>query len=294
VRRALQLGYGEGPRLVLCGQPITITGGHCWYFGGEADGIEGVRRKAREMAKLGADFIKVMGTGGGTPGTMPWLPAYSREEIAALVDEAHRLGRTISIHCLCADAIDYAATAGADQIEHANFLIDKATNQRYSPEAAEKLAASGAFVTGTLAVGHYLMRTLEAKERRTPEEQAELDRWQTMAEDNLRHFTLLYRAGVPYVAGTDAGWRFTPFTALPDELELMRTGGMPALEVISSATGRAAKALGIDHEVGAIRSGLAADIIAVRGNPQDDLKTLCSPQLVMKAGRVTVAPVPYP
>ena len=62
------MGWGVGARLLLCGQPITITGGHTWHFGGEADGVEGVRRKAREMVRLGADFIKVMGSGGGTRG----------------------------------------------------------------------------------------------------------------------------------------------------------------------------------------------------------------------------------
>lgn len=286
VRRALQLGYGLGSRLVLCGQPITITGGHCWYFGGEADGVEGVREKAREMAKLGADFIKVMGTGGGTPGTTSWLPSFDAREIAAVAMEAHRLGRPISIHCLCADALTYAMDAGADQIEHANFLVDAAGNQQYVPEVGERIAQSGVLVTGTLAVGYYIIQAVEEKESSTPEERAMLDRWRAMLADNMRHFGLLLQGGVRFVAGTDAGWRFTPFDALPIEMELMRQAGMPATETIVAATSRAAEALRIGDQTGTIRPGLAADIIAVEGDPLADLSTLQRPVLVMQGGDV--------
>jgi imidazolonepropionase-like amidohydrolase len=286
LRRALQLGYGQGPRLVLCGQPITITGGHCWYFGGEADGVDGVREKAREMAKLGADFIKVMGTGGGTPGTTSWLPSFDAQEIGAVTTEAHRLGRPISIHCLCADAITYATDAGADQIEHANFLVDATGNQHYVPEVGERLARSGALVTGTLAVGYYILKAVESKESRTADEQAALDRWRVMLADNMHHFGLLLQAGVRFVAGTDAGWRFTPFDALPAELELMHQAGMSTAETIVAATSRAAQALRIDDKTGVIRPGLVADIIAVEGDPLADLSVLQRPSLVMQGGQI--------
>lgn len=286
LRRALQLGYGQGSRLVLCGQPITITGGHCWYFGGEADGVDGVREKVREMAKLGADFIKVMGSGGGTPGTTSWLPSFGAQEIAAVTTEAHRLGRPISIHCLCADAITYATDAGADQIEHANFMVDESGKQQYVPEVGERLARSDALVTGTLAVGYYIMKAVEAKESPTPDEQAALDRWRVMLADNMYHFGLLLRAGVQFVAGTDAGWRFTPFDALPVELELMNQAGMSTTEAIVAATSRAAQALRVDDRTGAIRPGLLADIIAVEGDPLADLSVLRRPVLVMQGGQV--------
>jgi imidazolonepropionase-like amidohydrolase len=286
VRRALDLGLGEGARLVLCGQPITITGGHCRYFGGEADGVEGVRQKAREMAKLGADYIKVMGTGGGTPGTMSWLPSFRREEIHALADEAHRLGRKIGIHCLCAESIDYAVDAGVDQIEHAGFLVDAAGNQQFDPLVAMQLANSGAVVCPTMAVGLYVINKMEAKERRTAAEQALLDRWRTMLEENLAQFRGLREAGVRFVAGTDAGWRFTPFDSLPDEMMLMHQGGLSAMETIISATSAAAKALGLEAKVGTIRTGMEADIIAVTGDPLAELGALKRVALVMKAGEV--------
>ena len=80
VRRAQAMGHGHGARILACGQPITITGGHTWYLGGEADGEEALRRKVREMCKLGADFIKVMASGGGTLGTQSWLPSFRPAE----------------------------------------------------------------------------------------------------------------------------------------------------------------------------------------------------------------------
>jgi imidazolonepropionase-like amidohydrolase len=286
LRRALELGLAKGPRVLACGQPITITGGHTWYFGGEADGEDGLRRKVRHMAKIGADFIKVMGSGGGTVNTISWLPSYRREEMMALADEAHRLDRKITVHCLCAESIDYAVDAGVDQIEHAGFLVDRSGRQEFVPAVAEKLARSGIPVTGTLAVGGAVVQVMEAKEERTPEEEALLTRWRKMLDDNLSQFRKLREAGVPFVAGTDAGWRFTPFDGLPLELELMHRGGMPTMEAIVSATGFAAKVIGIDNKVGTLSKGLAADVIVVGGNPLDDLARLRDLRLVMQAGKV--------
>ncbi|MDB5077921.1 MAG: Imidazolonepropionase [Chloroflexi bacterium] len=284
VRRAIDRGYVSGPRLVLCGQPITITGGHCWYFGGEADGVDALRHKVRELAKMGADFIKVMGTGGGTPGTMSWQPSFSREELDVLAQEAHSLLRKVSIHCLCGEALLLAAAVGADHIEHAWFITDEAGNQRYMPEAVDALARSGARVSATLAVGYHSIKALAALERRSPDEQAALDRWRSMMDDNLSHFNAQVKAGVQFVAGTDAGWGHTPYTAVVDEMELMHQGGLSSMEAIVAATSRAASALAIDGDLGLVREGMVANLIAVAGNPLDDLRNLEKVQLVMKNG----------
>jgi len=286
VRRAIELGYASGPRLVLCGQPITITGGHCWYFGGEADGTEDLRHKVRELAKMGADFIKVMGSGGGTPGTMSWQPSYSREELTALKDEAHQLLRKISVHCLCGEAIMLASTVGVDHIEHAWFICDEAGHQRYMPEAAEALARSGARVSATLSVGYHVIKALTALDHRTRADQANLDRWHVMLEDNLTHFRALVEAGVQFVAGTDAGWGYSPFPALVDEIELMQQGGLSSMDTIVAATSRAAQALAIDGTTGTIRDGLAADLIVVDGDPLANVRALDTMRLVMKDGMI--------
>jgi imidazolonepropionase-like amidohydrolase len=285
LRRALELGHGHGARVLACGQPITITGGHTWYFGGEADGEDELRRKVRHMAKLGADFIKVMASGGGTVNTISWRPSFSREELAAIADEAHRLGRKIAAHCLCAEATDYAIDAGVDQIEHAGFIVDANGNQSYDPAVADRLARSRIPVTSTLAVGGSIVNTLSAKAERTPAEDAFLERWRKTHAVNLMQFRKLREAGVEFVAGTDAGWRFTRIDGMPLEISLMHEGGMSPMEAIVAATGNAARVIGIGDKVGTLRKGLAADVIVVGGNPLDNLDALRDVRLIMQDGQ---------
>lgn len=289
LRRAMALGHGHGARIRACGQPITITGGHTWYLGGEADGEDGLRRKVREMVKLGADFIKVMASGGGTVGTMSWLPAYRPEELAAIADEAHRLGRKVTAHCLCAASSEAAVDAGIDQIEHAGFIADRAGRQVFVPATAEKIARAGVPVTSTLAVGGYVVQVMAAKATRTPAEQALLDRWRSMLDENLGQFRRMHELGVRFVAGTDAGWRFTPIEGLPLELQLMHQGGLSPMQALVAATGFCAEIIGIGDEVGTLQPGKAADVIAVAGNPLDDLRRLTDPRLVMQGGAVRTA-----
>ncbi len=286
VRRALELGHGTGARIIACGQPITIQGGHTWYFGGEAGGEEGVREKVREMAKLGADFIKVMASGGGTLNTMSWLPSFRREELSAMVDEAHRLGRRLTAHCLCAQSIEDAVAAGVDQIEHAGFITGRDGNQEFVPAVAEKIAKAGIPVTGTLAVGGAVLKTMRAKAHRTPSEEALLHRWEKMFDQNLSQFHKLHEAGVRFVAGTDAGWRFTPIDGLPMEIALMCEGGLSAMQAIVAATGFAAEVMAVEDRIGTLRKGLLADAIVVSGNPLEDIGALSSVRLVMQGGRI--------
>lgn len=290
LRRALSLGYCVGPTLLVCGQPITITGGHTWQFGGEADGAEGVRAKARQMARLGADFIKVMGSGGGTPGTTSWLPSYTREELAAVADEAHRLGRKVTVHCLCGDSIDCAVDAGVDQIEHAGFLIDAEGRQRFDPVVAEKLARAHIPVTSTLAVGEYILEALRGRDRPTSGEAEYRDFWERMREDNMSQLRALHRAGVPLIAGTDAGWRYTAWDALHGEIRWLHDVGLSSREALAAATGTAAGVLGLGERLGTVREGLAADLIVVDGDPVQDLGALRRLKLVMHNG--TLHPLP--
>ncbi len=285
VRRALTLGHGHGARIHACGQPITITGGHTWYLGGEADGEDALRRKVREMCRMGADFIKVMASGGGTVGTQSWRPAFRPAELAALADEAHRHGRKIAMHCLCAQSIEDALDVGADHIEHAGFITDRAGHQEYLPATGERLARAGVPVSATLAVGGTVVAAMERIGRRTPEQQAMLDRWRHSLDVNLDQFRRMLQAGVRYVAGTDSGWRFTTIESLPMEVALMQQGGMSAAAAIAAATGECARALGLD-DVGTLRPGLVADVIAVGGDPLADVSRLGDVRLVVQGGVV--------
>ena len=285
LRRAQRLGYAVIPRLRLCRCPITITGGHCWYFGGEADGPEEMRRFVRRLVKAGVDYIKIMGSGGGTLGTYSSRPSYTIEELSAAVEEAHRLDRRVAIHCTCAQATRNAIAAGADHIEHAMFLVDEEGHQRFEADVADAVAQRDAAVTSTLCVGHFLVEALSAREG-TPDARAAVARWRRMNDSNADHVRRMRQAGVRYVAGTDAGWRFTPFDGLVTELELLRQTGASAGDAIVAATSAAAAAMGIAGEVGTLRAGLQADMIAVTGDPLEDLSVLRHPAMVMLGGAV--------
>jgi imidazolonepropionase-like amidohydrolase len=284
LRRAITLGYAQGPRLVLAGWPITITGGHCHYFGGEADGIEGVRAKVRAAIKGGADYIKAMGSGGGTPGTQGWRPAFSREEAAAIVDEAHRFGYHATLHCTCAEAIDFAVLASVDEIQHAGFAAGPDVGQHFEPAVADRLAAAKVPVCPTLSVGRFVYEAVAAKENPTPEDRESADRFERMAHGTVANGRELHRRGVPFVAGSDAGWRYSPFDALHLEIELLTAAGLTPLEAITAATSTAARVLRLENETGALRAGLAADVIAVTGRPDQDIRALRVPRMVMRGG----------
>lgn len=286
VREALQKGLGEGPRMLIAGPPVTITGGHTWYFGGEADGVDGVRVRVRELIKAGADWIKVIGSGGGTPRTQSHRPSFRREEVAAIADEAHRFGVKVTMHCLCAEAMEYAVAAGVDGIEHGWFLVDEGRNQVFSPELADTIAKAGITVTTTLAVGYEIIHAMETRTDLTAEEKEYLDGWRRMRDDTVAQFGRLRQHGVPFIGGTDAGWRFTRFDSLPAEAWLMTEGGMTAVQAIAACTGDSAKLLGIGHETGRVVPGLAADLIAVDGDPLGDLRRLAEVRLVVKDGAV--------
>lgn len=290
LRRAQRLGLAVLPRLHLCRCPMTITGGHCWYFGGEADGPEGVRAMVRRLVKAGVDYIKIMASGGGTLGTYSSRPSYTVEELRAAVDEAHRLNRRAGIHCTCADATRNALAAGADHIEHALFLADEQGHQRFEAGVADAVAQRNVPVTSTLCVGHFLVDALSARDDATEDDRAAVARWRRMNDDNMANARRMGQAGVRYVAGTDAGWRFTPFDGLAKELELLREAGISAGNAIAAATSGAAAAMGIGEEVGTLREGLRADMIAVAGNPLEDLGALRRPAMVMLGG----APVVHP
>jgi imidazolonepropionase-like amidohydrolase len=230
-----------------------------------------------------------MATGGGTLNTMSWLPSYSLAELTALADESHRLGRRITAHCLCTLATQWVVEAGFDQIEHGGFLVSADGRQEFDPRAAAMVAKAGIPVTSTLAVGGYMLKEYRARQARgplPPADQRVLDRWLRMFDENLSQFRKMREAGVTWVAGTDAGWRFTVIEGLPLEMELMREGGMSAMEAIVAGTGLAAKVIGIDDKVGTLAPGKLADVIVVGGDPLAELSRLSDVRMVMQAGQV--------
>ncbi|MCB0031880.1 MAG: amidohydrolase family protein, partial [Anaerolineales bacterium] len=151
VRNAQAAGLIEGSRVISCAWPLTITGGHTRQFGGEADGEIALRRMVRTVASHGVDFVKVMASGGGTPGTYPQYPSFTVDELRVIVETAHGLGLQVSAHCTNAAATINAIEAGIDMIEHAMFFTATLIPQ-LDRRVIERLAEAQIPVTPTLQV----------------------------------------------------------------------------------------------------------------------------------------------
>jgi imidazolonepropionase-like amidohydrolase len=290
LREAIRRGIVPGPRLVLCGRALTITGGHCHYFGGEADGADQMRAAARQVLKEGADFVKIMASGGGTVGTYSQFPAFETDELRAAIDEAHKIGKRASCHCLATESVTRALDAGTDHIEHCMFLAPDAS-VRYDEDIAHRVAAAGVSVTATLQVMADLpagARDRHARGESSAEEERLIARAEETVANHLSTIRHLHEIGVPIVAGSDAGWRDTGFDDFHEELLLLERAGLSRLEAIHAATGRAARACQLESVVGALTEGRVADLLAVARDPLDDLSHLQTPSLVLQEGRVIV------
>lgn len=287
-REALRRGYGDGARILLAGPPMTITGGHMRWYGGEVDGVDGVRAQVRRLIGKGADWIKIAGSGGGTPNTFSHLPSFRAEEVAAIADEAHRFNKKVTMHCLCAEAMRYAVEAGVDGIEHGWFFVDEGKKQVFSPALAAMIAEAGLRVTTTLSVGQSILEVMEARPTLTAEEQVYLDGWRQTRAETIEHFGRLREHGVQFIGGTDAGWRYTRFDSMASEAWLMTEGGMTPTEAIAACTGESAEFLGLGGVTGRVVPGLEADLFAVGGDPLADLRGLSDVRMVMQQGRVKV------
>src|SRR6516225_9766141 len=152
VREAIAAGLARGPRLVVAGPPVTVTGGHCWFMGGEADSEDDLRRIVRTHHKHGADLIKVMSTGGFmTGGSAPWYAQFSTEQLAVIVAEARRLDKPVAAHVHGIEGIRRAVAAGVTTLEHCSFVTE--TNERRFDEAlAATIAEREIFVCPTMNV----------------------------------------------------------------------------------------------------------------------------------------------
>lgn len=267
------------PRLLVAGPPVTPTDGHCWFFGGTADGPAEVRTRVRELIEGGADWIKVMATGGGTPGTVPWEPSYSQAELDAIVDEAHGRDVKVTMHCLSAEGMSRAVHAGADHIEHAGFATDGTGGSRFDPALADRMAAAGVVVTPTLSV-RLFMRDHQIAIGASPET---IDAWQRRFDNGMQQFSRLYAAGVRFAAGTDAGWHRTPFDGLAEEIACIAECGPGTAEALRSATSATATHFGLAGH-GTVRRNAPADLLIVDGDPLADPRALGRVRAVLRDG----------
>ena len=267
LRDALRDELLDGPDLLVAGAPVTTTGGHCWFMGGEADGIEGVRTAVRERAKAGVDWIKVMASGGNmTPGTNVYAPQYTVEEPRALVDEARRLNRRVTAHAHGVRGIEAAIAGGVDMIEHCSFQSPEGADA--DPEVIASIADAGVRVSPTISPGTARFKGTDRWERRARLTRALLD------------------AGCELVMSTDSGIPNAPHDELGFAMGLLQElSGLSAFEVLRLATSTSAERLGF-HDRGRVEVGMRADLLVVEGDPTADLAALQRVQLVVAGGRV--------
>ncbi len=291
LKEGLSRGYIPGPRMLVSGRPITCTGGHFHMCNEVADGEEEIRRSVRRLVHEGADYIKIMASGGGTEGTIPGLPSYSTAELHAAAHEAHQFHRTTAAHCRAKESMVRAVKAGIDLMEHAEFL-DADDQLRFDPKIAEMMAESGIWISPTLQAWTRYPRIVELTAIRDegsilPEEEVELTQLEEKAEmrlDVMRR-TLDYCLQERIVPGTDSGVNNLAFGHLDYDLQLLVRVGFTPAEALVSATRISAEAIGLDNEIGTIEPGKIADFVAFKGDPTADVKAFSNVVAVFQAGR---------
>ena len=254
-RQAMRYGAFSGPRVLTCGRIVSPTGPGGRFFAGmyrEADGVDDVRRAVREQLRYGADFVKVMTTGARTVELEdPDPPQLTRDELAALVEEAHRMGYRVCAHCEGLPGTELAIEEGVDTIEHGMYL-----NQR--PDLLERMAANGQTLVPTLS---FLIGL--AEERSTT--------WTPLLVDLGKHN--VEQAQLTLVAARDAGvtlamgYDSSPLRTATNELLELIEFGLTAGEALAAATSGSAYALGLDDQIGTIEQGKLADLLVVDGDP---------------------------
>jgi imidazolonepropionase-like amidohydrolase len=282
LRDAINAGDIPGPRMLVSGPPLGITGGHCdnnllpfeYHAVGDgvADGIAAVQHKVRENIKYGADLIKICATGGVlSKGDDPQASQYTLEEMKAIVQDAHRLGRKVAAHAHGAQGILWATEAGVDSIEHGSYIDDA---------GIAEMRKNGTYLVPTLYLGDWFLEN--AEKNHVPE--FYLNKAKAVvpiARQNIAH---AFASGVKVAFGTDAA--VYPHGLNAHEFAVMVKLGLTPLQAIQAATINAADLLGWPGKVGSLDAGAWADIVAVDGDPLTDVTTLERVRFVMKGGDV--------
>jgi imidazolonepropionase-like amidohydrolase len=282
LRDAINAGDVPGPRMMVSGPALGITGGHCdnnllpasYHAEGDgvADGVAAVQRKVRENIKYGSDLIKICATGGVmSRGDDPQHSQYTMEELKAIVADAHRLGRRVAAHAHGAEGIRWASEAGVDSIEHGSYL-DEA--------GIATLKKNGTYLVPTLMLEDWLLENMERIH--LPEYAQQKAR--TIFPIAQKNMARAFAGGVKIAMGTDAA--VYPHGLNARELAVYVKLGMTPMDAIRTATVNAADLLGWSDRVGSLEPGKYADIVAVDGDPLQDITALQQVKFVMKGGMV--------
>jgi len=306
VREAIRRGYFPGPRLQLAGRAITHSRGHIHWAGGVADTADEIRREVRILVAEGADVIKVVASGGGTKGGIPYLASYTTDELRVAVEAAHALERPTVAHARATQSIENCIDAGIDAIAHVEFLapgeiVDMGGAgaptglPKLDQRVAEKLAASPAFLDlNPQSSGWDTLVLFKAKlasgEALTAAEQVQQASLQAYFDHfipvigALRELGLVDRMGF----GSDAGPFDTEFGHLEYGVEIARLAGLSPMESLQVVTRNAARLCGLGDTVGTIEPGKAADLLVLDGNPLDDVGNLTRVAAVLLGGERVV------
>jgi len=284
LRNAIDRGDIPGPRMLVSGPPLGATGGHAdgttgfspWIefhdIDGVADGVDAIRHRVRENVKHGADVIKFMASAGVLSAeTSVGAPQYSQEEMNAVVDEAHRWGKKVAAHAHGAEAIKMAIRAGVDSVEHSS-MID---------EEGLKLAKQhGTYLDFDVYNDDYILS--EYAKKGFPA--STVDKEKLVGRLQRENFQRAVKAGEKMAFGTDAG--VYPHGWNGKQFAVMAKWGMTPMQAVQAATVNAADLLGMSGKVGAVAPGYYADLVAVSGDPMQDVAQLEHIGFVMKGGAV--------
>ena len=282
LRDAINAGDVPGPRMVASGPALGITGGHCdnnllgpqyhVFALGVADGVPAVMAKVRENIKYGSDVIKICATGGVlSQGDNPELEQYSPEEMRAIIQEAHRLGRKTAAHAHGAQGIRDAVLAGIDSIEHGSFINE---------EDIQLMKERGTYLVPTLYLGDWFLENYQ----KLGLTDNMVSKAKYVMPEARQHVARAFQEGVKVAFGTDAA--VYPHGLNAHEFAVMVKLGMTPLAAIQAATLNAADLLGWADRVGSLEPGHFADLIAVEGDPLQDVTVLQDVKVVMKGGEM--------
>jgi imidazolonepropionase-like amidohydrolase len=275
LKYVINAGRLKGPRLLVCGKNIGITGGHMYYHGEQVDGPYEFAKAAREQLREGCDFIKIVAEASTGEGALSLRqPEMTLEEIRAATRVAHQAGCQIAAHAHTPVAIKLCLDAGVDVIEHGIDLDEACITQ---------MVAQGTWLVPTLQVYH---RILAARDN--PALAPSAARARDSLQRRQRSLERAISAGVKIACGTDGGSPNNPPELLVPELQGYVDAGMTPMEALQTATKRAAEMIGRANDLGTIEAGKLADIIGVPGDPLSDLAVLNEVQIVIKGGEILV------
>lgn len=270
---AVNKGYLPGPRIVSCGCTIIMTGGHDPFWGKEADGKDEMVKAVRRQVYKGAKVIKISATGGvygRQEGEEVGTAELTQEEIKAVCGEAHRFGLKVAAHAISEEGVWNCINAGVDTIEHGHFLAQ---------DAMTVMKEKGMYWIPTI----YVYRQI-AEGKDLPEYAVE--KAKKIVGIHRQAFGEALRLNLPFACGSDAGSPNTPHGSLLDEIEYMLEYGGEPFQVLQAATLTAARAIGMERDIGSLEVGKKADILVLNGNPIDSIDNIRDRRVVIKDGQI--------